>query len=70
MSLWILDTDHVSLFLEGNPQIRKQAAGKFPNVAVTIITVQEIFNGWTGRINKLYVEYNLLILRSFCKTEI
>jgi tRNA(fMet)-specific endonuclease VapC len=51
MSLWILDTDHVSLFLEGNPQIRKQAAGKFPNVAITIITVQEIFNGWTGRIN-------------------
>jgi tRNA(fMet)-specific endonuclease VapC len=51
MSLWILDTDHVSLFLEGNPHIREQAAGKFPNVAITIITVQEIFNGWTGRIN-------------------
>jgi tRNA(fMet)-specific endonuclease VapC len=51
MSLWILDTDHVSLFLEGNPQIREQAAGKFPNVAITIITVQEIFNGWIGRVN-------------------
>jgi tRNA(fMet)-specific endonuclease VapC len=51
MSLWILDTDHVSLFLEGNLQIRKQATGKFPHVAITIITVQEIFNGWTGRLN-------------------
>jgi tRNA(fMet)-specific endonuclease VapC len=51
MSLWILDTDHVSLFLEGNSQVGKQAAERFPNVAITIITVQEIFNGWTGRLN-------------------
>ena len=51
MSLWILDTDHVSLFVEGNSQIRDRAADKFPNVAIAIITVQEIFNGWTGRIN-------------------
>jgi tRNA(fMet)-specific endonuclease VapC len=51
MSLWILDTDCVSLFLEGNPQICERAASKFPDVAITIITVQEIFNGWAGRIN-------------------
>ena len=51
MSLWILDTDCVSLFIEGNPLICKQAADKFPDVAITIITVQEIFNGWAGRIN-------------------
>jgi tRNA(fMet)-specific endonuclease VapC len=51
MSLWVLDTDHVSLFIEGNPNVSKQAAPKFPNVAITIVTVQEIFNGWTGRIN-------------------
>ncbi len=51
MSLWILDTDHVSLFVEGNSQIRDRAADKFPDVAITIITVQEIFNGWAGRIN-------------------
>lgn len=51
MSLWILDTDCVSLFVEGNPLICKQAADKFPDVAITIITVQEIFNGWAGRIN-------------------
>jgi tRNA(fMet)-specific endonuclease VapC len=57
MSLWILDTDHVSLFLEGNPQIREQAARKFPNVAITIITVQEIFNGWIGRINNPAYEH-------------
>jgi tRNA(fMet)-specific endonuclease VapC len=51
MTLWILDTDCVSLFLEGNQQIRETAASKFPDVAITIITVQEIFNGWAGKIN-------------------
>jgi tRNA(fMet)-specific endonuclease VapC len=51
MSLWILDTDHVSLFLEGNRQVGKRAAEKFPNVAVTIITVQEVYNGWMGQLN-------------------
>ena len=51
MSLWILDTDSVSLLLEGNPLVAKQAAAKFSDVAITIITVQEIFNGWAGRIN-------------------
>jgi tRNA(fMet)-specific endonuclease VapC len=51
MSLWILDTDCVSLFLEGNTQIGERAASKFPDVAITIITVQEVFNGWAGRIN-------------------
>ena len=39
MSLWILDTDSVSLFLEGNPRIGEQAASKFPDVAMIIITV-------------------------------
>jgi tRNA(fMet)-specific endonuclease VapC len=51
MSLWILDTDSVSLLLEGNPIVAQQAADRFSDVAITIITVQEIFNGWTGRIN-------------------
>ncbi len=51
MSLWILDTDCVSLFLEGNAQIGERAASKFPDVAITIITVQEAFNGWAGKIN-------------------
>jgi hypothetical protein len=31
--------------LEGNIQIGDRAAAKFPDVAITIVTVQEIFNG-------------------------
>jgi tRNA(fMet)-specific endonuclease VapC len=51
MTLFILDSDHVSLLLEGNESIRRrkqQAAGE---VATSIVTVQEVFNGWVARIN-------------------
>jgi tRNA(fMet)-specific endonuclease VapC len=51
MALWILDTDHVSMFVAGNPSISLRAAEKFPDVAIAIVTVQEIFNGWVSRIN-------------------
>ncbi|MGK7896083.1 MAG: hypothetical protein AB4372_21340 [Xenococcus sp. (in: cyanobacteria)] len=47
MSLWILDTDHVSLFLAGNESVMTHVAEYSDNVAITIITVQELFNGQT-----------------------
>lgn len=49
MSRYILDTDHVSLILSSHPQVVAQAAQH--QVAVTIVTVQELFNGWVGKIN-------------------
>jgi tRNA(fMet)-specific endonuclease VapC len=51
MSLWILDTDHVSLLLGNHPQVSHQVAGVGANVAITIVTVQELFNGWIVKIN-------------------
>ena len=51
MSLWILDTDHISLFLAGNKLVMAQVGKHSKNVAITVITVQELFNGWNGRIN-------------------
>jgi tRNA(fMet)-specific endonuclease VapC len=45
----ILDTDHVSLILQNNPQVITNAAKH--EISVTIVTVQELFNGWVGRIN-------------------
>ncbi|MDZ8261001.1 type II toxin-antitoxin system VapC family toxin [Nostoc sp. ChiQUE01b] len=51
MSLWIIDTDQASLFLAGNKSIIAQVATHSNNVAITVITVQELFNGWTGRLN-------------------
>jgi tRNA(fMet)-specific endonuclease VapC len=46
---YILDTDHVSLILFNHPQVTAIAAQH--QVAVTIITVQELFNGRVGRAN-------------------
>jgi tRNA(fMet)-specific endonuclease VapC len=43
----VLDTDHVSLLLERHPQVSRQVA----EVAISIVKVQELFNGWVVRIN-------------------
>lgn len=51
MSRWILDTDHVSLLLAGHPQVSRRVAAVGADVAITIVTVQELFNGWVTRIN-------------------
>jgi tRNA(fMet)-specific endonuclease VapC len=49
--LYILDTDHVSLWLENHPEVRRKTAEFEADLAITIITVQELFNGWIGRLN-------------------
>jgi tRNA(fMet)-specific endonuclease VapC len=51
MSLWILDTDHTSLFLAGNESVIAQVAEHSNNIAITIITVQKLFNGWNEKLN-------------------
>lgn len=51
MSLWILDTDHVSLLLRRHPQVSRRVAEVGADVAITVVTVQELFNGWVVRIN-------------------
>ena len=49
MSRYILDTDHVSLILCNHPQVVTKAQQH--QTHITIITVQELFNGWVGKIN-------------------
>ena len=53
MTLYILDTDHVSLFQRKNPLIlnRIQRINN-EQIAVTIITVQEQMRGWMNVINR------------------
>jgi tRNA(fMet)-specific endonuclease VapC len=51
MTLRILDTDHVSLFLGGHPQVIATLGKTGLNWAITVVTVQEVFNGWIGEIN-------------------
>lgn len=62
MYRYILDTDSVSLILYNHPQVIAKAA-KHP-FAITIITVQELFNGWVVRINDPSQVHNLPALYS------
>jgi tRNA(fMet)-specific endonuclease VapC len=50
--LWILDTDHVSLVLRGHPKVVDRLGRFSTQISTTIITVQEIFNGWVGELNQ------------------
>jgi tRNA(fMet)-specific endonuclease VapC len=50
-------TLHVSLILQNSPQVIANAAKH--EISVTIVTVQELFNGWVGRINDPSLVHNL-----------
>jgi tRNA(fMet)-specific endonuclease VapC len=58
MTLRILDTDHVSLFLGGHPKVAAELGKPGLNWAITVVTVQEIFNGWIGEINQPNLSQN------------
>jgi tRNA(fMet)-specific endonuclease VapC len=46
LSLWILDTDHVSLFQRGHPQIVNRLAEVAPkDISTTVITLEEQIRG-------------------------
>jgi tRNA(fMet)-specific endonuclease VapC len=46
LSLWILDTDHVSLFQRGHPQIVNRLAEVAPkDISITVITLEEQIRG-------------------------
>jgi tRNA(fMet)-specific endonuclease VapC len=64
MSLWILDTDHVSLLLAGDQRVRDRISPVSRDVALTIVTVQEVFNGWVTQINDPAQAENLIELYS------
>ena len=62
MTLWILDTDHTSLFLAGNKSIITHITLHSDDIAITVITVQELFNGWNGKLNNPRQANNLSYL--------
>jgi tRNA(fMet)-specific endonuclease VapC len=51
MSQYILDTDHVSLWIRQNVSVRDRFEQSPSEVATTIVTAQEMFNGWVTLIN-------------------
>jgi tRNA(fMet)-specific endonuclease VapC len=47
MSLYLLDTDHVSLYQMGYPRIVQHILGHLQDqLAITVITVEEQLSGW------------------------
>ncbi len=56
MVRYVLDTDQVSLFLTGHPRVCERVGQNLFEIAVTIVSVQELFNGWMGRLNRLEAE--------------
>jgi tRNA(fMet)-specific endonuclease VapC len=63
LAAYILDTDHVSNFLRGNSVLLNRISTSSDlDIAITVITVQEVFNGWVGRINSPNQSKNLVKL--------
>jgi tRNA(fMet)-specific endonuclease VapC len=60
MTIFILDTDSASLFLAGNQKLIDRVTQEVPDVVTTIVTVQELFNGWAGRVNDPMEANNLV----------
>lgn len=53
MSLHVLDTDTVTLLLRGHTGVASRAAAQDPSeLAVTIITVEEVLTGWYSQIRR------------------
>jgi tRNA(fMet)-specific endonuclease VapC len=59
--MWLLDTDHVSLLLWNNPVVSERLDLAQSRAAVSIITVQEVFNGWVGQLNQPRNDRELLL---------
>jgi len=69
MSLFVLDTDHISLWFRGHSSICARSAQFSSDIAVTIVTVQELYNGWVVNINNPSFANNLVELYTrFCAT--
>lgn len=53
MSLWILDTDTLSLFLRGESHVCQRVSRVSPDeLAVAIITVEEVLTGWYAEVRR------------------
>jgi tRNA(fMet)-specific endonuclease VapC len=66
--MFILDTDHVSLWLRNHPIVKAKVDTAAPDVYLTVITVQELFNGWVSRLNTT-ADSSLMLERyaNFCQ---
>jgi tRNA(fMet)-specific endonuclease VapC len=53
MSLWVLDTDMLTLWLRGQETVAARVAITPPQqLAVTIITIEEVLGGWYTQVRR------------------
>jgi tRNA(fMet)-specific endonuclease VapC len=53
MSLYILDTDTLTLFEEGHPGVLQRVAAHAPGeLAITVLSVEEQLSGWYTRVRQ------------------
>lgn len=53
MSLYVLDTDTLTLFEEGQPAVLRRVAAHAPGeLAITVLSVEEQLSGWYTRVRK------------------
>ncbi len=53
MNIWVLDTDTLSLLLRGHAGVANRVAAKSSDqLALTIITIEELLSGWYTRIRR------------------
>ena len=53
MSLFVLDTDILSLWQHGHPSVSARVSACNPSeLAITVITVQEQLDGWHAQLNR------------------
>ncbi len=61
MSLWILDTDTLTLFLRGESHVCQRVGSVSPNeLAVTVITVEEVLTGWHAEVRRVRGDHQLV----------
>jgi tRNA(fMet)-specific endonuclease VapC len=53
MSLFVLDTDSLTLFQEGHPAVTAQVRAHHANeLAISVVTVEEQLSGWYAQVRK------------------
>ena len=60
MSGWVLDTDTLSLLFRGHAGVTARVADKSPDqLAIAIVTVEELLSGWHARIRRARTDEEL-----------
>jgi tRNA(fMet)-specific endonuclease VapC len=71
MTLYVMDTDHLSLYERGNPQIYKRILdihqASTDRLVTTVVSVEEQFTGRLAQIRKATVPQNLISAYAFLK---